>query len=751
VTHRFDLVVAGDARFAGGTSTATAAELRAAAAAGLRCGFLPFRGPVTTKPQYFHPKIRRLLDNGSVAWLETEEDAECNLLLAEHPLVFTRTPTRPVRLKPQAIVCVLQHPPFDGTGAPQYQLPAIERTLARLFGAQVFFAPIGPVVRAQIASLSGSSTVSLTRYDLHNLVEISDWAPRQSRAPGPRAILGRHSRPDPLKWPDLREEIQLAYPEDPDFTVRILGGPPPQERLPAVPKNWEIIPFGQMDVGDFLCSLDFYVYFHSRRWVEAFGVALAEALAVGLVAITDESFKPLFEDGAVYAQPSEVGSVIRSFLNDPSRYEMQSRRARALVERKFSTSNYLQRFRALLEDAGIDRKIAAPVSAAFDASTPPGPRRRRSRRVLFVSSNGVGLGHLTRQLAIARRLPAGIGAAFFTLSQGAQVVEDFGYPVDYVPSHQALGVEFESWNSAFAIELANAVDYFEPGAVIFDGNVPYRGLLDVAASMPDRFWLWVRRAMWKRNQQPEILRRFDAFDAIFEPAEIAADEDVGPTTISRDRVVQVDPILLLDPDERLPREHAIAELALDAGAGVIAVQLGSGANFRYGEIREAILSQLVRAGRFSVVELLSPIASKALAQATPIEGVIKRRMFPSFRFSRAFDLLVTSAGYNSFHECLFGRIPALFVPNESPELDDQLLRARYAETMQLGACLRAKDILRIPEALDHALSLETQQAAAARTERLTYQNGAHAVARFIEECLYSARAEGHLADLIDRV
>ena len=56
-------------------------------------------------------------------------------------------------------------------------------------------------------------------------------------------------------------------------------------------------------------------------------------------------------------------------------------------------------------------------------------------RVLFTTSNGTGLGHLTRSMAIARRLPEKVEPLFLTLSAAAPVVEGMGFPVEYVASY----------------------------------------------------------------------------------------------------------------------------------------------------------------------------------------------------------------------------------------------------------------------------------------------------------------------------
>jgi UDP:flavonoid glycosyltransferase YjiC (YdhE family) len=62
-------------------------------------------------------------------------------------------------------------------------------------------------------------------------------------------------------------------------------------------------------------------------------------------------------------------------------------------------------------------------------------------RVLFVTSNGTGLGHLTRGMAIARRFGEGLEPVFLTLSAAAPVVDRMGFAVEYFPSHAAAAAE----------------------------------------------------------------------------------------------------------------------------------------------------------------------------------------------------------------------------------------------------------------------------------------------------------------------
>src|ERR671923_151153 len=98
-------------------------------------------------------------------------------------------------------------------------------------------------------------------------------------------------------------------------------------------------------------------------------------------------------------------------------------------------------------------------------------------RLLFVTSNGTGLGHLTRSMAIARRLSV-IEPLFLTFSAAAPVVRELGFPVEYVASYDRPGAGNDlSWTRRVQGRLAEAVQEIRPAVVVFDGTHPYERLL----------------------------------------------------------------------------------------------------------------------------------------------------------------------------------------------------------------------------------------------------------------------------------
>ena len=263
--------------------------------------------------------------------------------------------------------------------------------------------------------------------------------------------------------------------------------------------------------------------------------------------------------------------------------------------------------------------------------------------MLFISSNGIGLGHLSRQMAIARRLPPSITPVFLTMSHAFKLVLEQGYSGEFVPFHRSLGADPMRWNEVFAEELFAVLNFYRPDAVVFDGNNPYPGMLDALATRPEMLKFWVRRPMWRERHEQALLRAGD-FDFIIEPGEIAARFDRGPTRAVSQSAFGVAPICFLDRDELLERAAARAELGIPAGSVAVCVQLGSGNNFDLSGVRQRVLEELLRHDEVFVVELRSPIRDVADQDAATGDRHRIVESYPSSRYLNGFDFAVSARG-----------------------------------------------------------------------------------------------------------
>jgi UDP:flavonoid glycosyltransferase YjiC (YdhE family) len=355
-------------------------------------------------------------------------------------------------------------------------------------------------------------------------------------------------------------------------------------------------------------------------------------------------------------------------------------------------------------------------------------------RVLFTTSNGTGLGHLTRSMAIARRLGPEHEPLFLTLSAAAPVVRGMGFPVEYVASYAtpASGNDYR-WSRRLRGRLRAVIAEAEPAVVVFDGTHPYEALL--GALPRSALAVWCRRPLWKPGSSRVPLGRAGAFDAVLEPGELAASEDLGPTVALRDRAHRVDPIVLLDRDQLLSRERAESELGLEPGRTNVLVTLGQGAEVR--EATDRCLRHLAGRGDVQVAALSSAIAA---ADSVPAGIVQLRATYPMSRYFAAFDAAVAAAGYNAFHELIALGIPALYVPMPR-DTDDQPARARYAESAGIGLGLEGPADTRLEPQLDRLLDPDERAAIAARLAELPAPTGAAEAAEWLTTLTSTASAD----------
>ncbi|MBX2856683.1 MAG: hypothetical protein KTR21_16975, partial [Rhodobacteraceae bacterium] len=419
------------------------------------------------------------------------------------------------------------------------------------------------------------------------------------------------------------------------------------------------------------------------------------------------------------------------------------------------------------EDSGDAAQMAARLlSLADETPAPPAsplplaPERPRKRHVLFLSPNGVGLGHLTRLLAIARRLPPSIEPVFLTMSYAARVAEAYGFLTEFTPRV----ADAAWWIEGLRAHLREMTSFYDFQAVVCDLNVPYAGLLRARKDMPGVPFIWVRRGMWREHHGDDVAERESNFDLIIEPRDYADDYDRGVTIGRPGPVRRTGPITLLDPKELLSRETARADLSLSPEGVCGLIMLGSGSNFDMASVEMRVCGLLrdridvdYRVLRWTIALNGAGGAGNTGSQAWRREGGGRRRpvaelaglraesareisIFPAARYFNGFDFAVSAVGYNSFHELLSVGPPTAFVPNENPMMDDQIGRSSFAARRGYALQLRHSDLYRTEETMAQLLDpAERARLSAARTQ-LPAADGAAEAAQILMELIGGVRA-----------
>src|SRR4051794_361813 len=98
--------------------------------------------------------------------------------------------------------------------------------------------------------------------------------------------------------------------------------------------------------------------------------------------------------------------------------------------------------------------------------------------ILLCTSNGVGLGHLTRVMAIGNELAAITSPVIFTLSGAVSIPVQQGFDVEHLPSSEYRISARHGWHRLLGARLRFLLETYEPSVVVFDGVHPYVGFVD---------------------------------------------------------------------------------------------------------------------------------------------------------------------------------------------------------------------------------------------------------------------------------
>lgn len=699
-----DLVVAADPRRGGADGRALAALLERAARRGWRTGFLPLAGPPVLPARPLQPRLSRLLEAREVLLVDPAEPARCRLALGFEALPLLGAARRPPRLATRSALLRLEAPPARWSELLLDPAELLERA-GTVLGGEARLVPADPLVAAALEADPYWRRLPRSPAPWPAIVGIAAGPGR------PRTRLRRIGRHGHGPWPPFGPTAPLDL-------ARVLAEEAAERALldPDGPADLELLPGDLDDPVQFLEGLDAWAMPGAEGWAPCLPTALLEALAAGCPTVVPAALAALLGDAVPTAEAPALAVVLAGL--DAAALERAREAGRAAATRLADPGRLLAR---------LEEELGPPPSAPCR----PWLKRasERSRRVLMLGPNGIGIGHLVRLLAVARRLPGGLEPVILSMSQAVGLARRLGFLAEYLPAQAASRESAERWSAGFRARLDEAIAFYDPACVVFDGNVPYQALVDCRLAHPDRPFLWLRRGFWRPDAGRATIDRGRHFDVIVEPGDLAFAFDRG---ITRGRLLErvlVPPVVLLDPEEMLDRETARTELGLDPGKTAVLVELGARNNFDYRLVDRVLELTLGARPELEPVLLEWPIR-EGPASTVPA-GSRKLPLFPAQRWLAAFDLAIAACGYNSFHELLAAGVPTVFVPNENPMMDEQERRALWAEAAGVGLLARASDPHRLHWAIERLLRPEVRAAMRARALALPRPEGGRAIAGLV--------------------
>jgi len=350
--------------------------------------------------------------------------------------------------------------------------------------------------------------------------------------------------------------------------------------------------------------------------------------------------------------------------------------------------------------------------------------------IVFFPTNGVGFGHFTRLLSIARRinkLDPAIELVFFTTMPTLHILKEQGeFTAYHMPGRKGYKEEIDAtaWNKITEEFLSNVFEIHRPNMFIFDGVFPYRGMLN--AIRPRKMQkIWVRRGTFKKNSSKIPLESLNYFDTIIRPADgidSEADDEYNPD------IITCDPIRLLDLEELENRDDVLRQLGIPADSLVVYVQLGAGnINNIDSEIGMTVNTLLNNENIYVV--LGESMLGKRMSLKNERMRVI--RDYPNSRFFNSFDFAIMAAGYNSFHEAISFSLPTIFYPNMNTGKDDQYARAKVAEDAGAMVVIKNRKENTIAAAIERLCDPNVRERMRKNSKKLQRDNGAEQLAKYI--------------------
>lgn len=349
-----------------------------------------------------------------------------------------------------------------------------------------------------------------------------------------------------------------------------------------------------------------------------------------------------------------------------------------------------------------------------------GKSSANQKSVVIFPTNGVGFGHFTRMLAVAKRMKnidSSLEIIFFTTMPTLHLLKEYGIPAHHIAGPKYFkGLNSEEWNDLLEEELTLCFETHNPSIFLFDGAFPYRGMLRAIHGANAVKKYWMRRGTFKKKSSIPV-DSIEHFDTVIHPKD-SVNIEVEQLRHNVD-IIHCPPIILLDNEDLLTREESRQRLGVPLDAIVVYVQLGAGEiNDIESEIRMTIEALTKNLQVYVVIG--ESLIGKRIQINLP--RVIILRDYPNSIYFNGFDATVQAGGYNSFHETRTFGLPALFYPNMSTGMDDQHARCIVAEQEGWGIVLQSRSVSTIQKSCSQLLELVGIE------NTYNHDNGAHVIA-----------------------
>ncbi len=355
----------------------------------------------------------------------------------------------------------------------------------------------------------------------------------------------------------------------------------------------------------------------------------------------------------------------------------------------------------------------------------------RRPRLLFYAVNGLGLGHVTRLIAIARQVRRQVPEAeivFLTSSEAESVIYREGFAAFKVPS-KTLRAEANIRPATYARLLQtlvlNLVAAFNPHVLIVD-TFPAGVIQEL---LPVLRWdgrkVFVYRAQrLEIAHSPLMQNTLQLYHLAIVPHYENEEDTPLPDGLP---AVWTGPILIRDRSEAKSREDARRILNLPLDIPIVYITFGGGGDKEMNRALHLATDALAGLTNVHLAVACAPLYRGDMPRSANITLV---DYYPMAELYAAFDAAISATGYNTTMELLHHGVPTAFIPF-ARQVDDQEARARHIAAVGAGLLLPILEAEPLRNAVTRLLDSEVAGEMRLAAQELVPDSGAERAATAI--------------------
>lgn len=359
--------------------------------------------------------------------------------------------------------------------------------------------------------------------------------------------------------------------------------------------------------------------------------------------------------------------------------------------------------------------------------------KRRNCIVLF-PTNGVGFGHFTRLLSVAKKIrekDKDVEIIFFSTMPTIHILANEDFPAYHISGRYRFDeMPPNIWNSLCEEMLNMIFSLHRPKAFIFDGSYPYRGMLNaINSQQTNMLKVWLRRGAIKDNSKSIPVDSINHFHAVIRPGDAVKGNFISELDHGTS-IIQCNPIILTDSSEMEDKGTLRKRLGIPLDSVLCYIQLGAG---NINNINSELSWTIEAIEKFPEIYIVIGESMLGDRLKSEYKRVRILRDYPNSRYFSDFDFAIMAGGYNSYHEAIEAELPTICYPNMSTGRDDQLARALVAEEAGCMIVLRKRTENKIKIAIERMSESDVRGMMKNNFSILKRDNGSNQVAEWILE------------------